>query len=344
MKNGHWHMKRLSTYSAKNRIVMLYAVGVIFLLTALVFGVLCGSTSLTVHDLAAVFTPGFAHSTAGRILLLVRLPRTAAAVLCGAALAVSGAVLQAVLANRLASPGIIGVNAGAGLGVTACTALGLYGGWVHSGFAFLGAFGTVCFVSFLSRKWRASRSTVILLGVAINSLLSAFSESIVTFIPEVGVLSHDFKIGDFSSVTTEKLIPSGVLIAFAVMILFLLSNELDVITLGEEQALSLGMNAVKMRTVFLILAALLAGCAVSVAGLLSFAGLMIPNLLRRLVCGRADRLLGLCLLYGGAFVCLCDTAARTLFAPYEIPVGIIMAFLGAPFFVFVLIKEKGVCV
>ena len=101
------------------------------------------------------------------------------------------------------------------------------------------------------------------------------------------------------------------------------------------------MNTGRMRTLFLLLAALLAGCAVSLAGLLSFVGLMVPHAVRRAAGSGGRPLLGLSALYGAAFVSLCDTAARTLFAPYELPVGIIMAFLGAPFFVLLLIRGKG---
>jgi iron complex transport system permease protein len=132
-----------------------------------------------------------------------------------------------------------------------------------------------------------------------------------------------------------------VLIAVAIAVLRTAHNQLDVLTLGEETARGLGMNTGKMRMVFLLLAALLAGCAVSLAGLLSFVGLLVPHAIRRIAGSKSSHLIGLSGLYGAGFVCLCDTVARTLFAPYEIPVGIIMAFLGAPFFVFILIKGKG---
>ena len=100
------------------------------------------------------------------------------------------------------------------------------------------------------------------------------------------------------------------------------------------------MNTERMRVLFLLLAAILAGCAVSLAGLLSFVGLLVPHAVRRIAGRKASDLLGLCALYGAAFVCFCDTMARTVFSPYEIPVGIFMAFLGAPFFVFLLLKGK----
>lgn len=334
--NNSWK----SCLANTGKIKILYAVGFSLLIVSAVLGITLGGTRLHISEIAASFRNGFS-SAGGKIFLYVRLPRTAASLICGAALAVSGAVIQGVLANRLASPGIIGVNSGAGLAVTLCTAFGVYGGLRFSVFAFLGAFAAVMSVSLLARRIGASRGTLILLGVAINSFLNAFSDAIVTFFPDVGIMSNDFKVGEFSSVPYNRLLPAAALIAISLVVLFTLTNELDVLTLGEDNARSLGMNTSLMRTMFLMLAALLAGCAVSLAGLLSFVGLIIPHMVRRIAGSKASHLLPLSAIFGGAFVCLCDTMARTLFSPYEIPVGIIMAFLGAPFFVFILIKGKG---
>lgn len=328
-------------FSANSKIKWLYFVGVLFLVISAVLGIVLGSTSLTFSEITEAIRGGFNVSSGTRIFGYVRLPRTLASLVCGAALAVSGAVIQGVLANRLASPSIIGVNAGAGLAVTVCTALGIVGGWQLSVFSFIGAFAAVMVVSFGAKRWGASRGTVILIGVAMNSLLGAVSNTITTFIPEVGVMSNDFKIGEFSAVTYPKLVPAMIMIVIVIAVLHTLHNELDVLTLGEENAKGLGMNTALTRTLFLMLAALLAGCAVSLAGLLSFVGLLVPHAVRRVVGSKSSNLLGLCALYGAGFVCLCDTIARTVFSPYEIPVGIIMAYLGAPFFVFVLLKGKG---
>ena len=330
-----------SSLTKTNRIKYLYLAGFLCFAVAAAAGLMLGSTRLTFSEILRAFTEGFDVSAGTRIFAYVRLPRTVAALVCGAALAVSGAVIQGVLANQLASPSVIGVNAGAGVAVTLCTALDIYGGWRLSLFSFVGAFAAVMLVSLGAKKWGASRSTVILLGVAMNSLLGAVSDAIVTFLPDAGVMSNDFKIGEFSAVTYQKLLPAAVVIAVTIAVLFTLSNELDVLTLGEDNARGLGMNTSVMRTLFLLLAALLAGCAVSIAGLLSFVGLIVPHAVRRIAGSKSQHLLGLCALFGAAFVCLCDTIARTAFSPYEIPVGIIMAFLGAPFFVFILIKGKG---
>lgn len=335
-------MKNSKTfYLTKNKIFLLYICGILFLVTSAVLGITLGSSQISFSDMSDAVRYGFNFSAETRIFAYVRLPRTLVSLVCGTALSVSGAVIQGVLANRLASPSIIGVNAGAGLAVTLCTAFGIFGGWQLSLFSFLGAFLTVMLVSIAAKKWGASRGTVILMGVAVNSLLGAVSDAIVTFIPEVGVMSNDFKVGSFSSVTYQRLIPAIIIILLVIAVQITMSNELDVLSLGEENARGLGMNTSLTRVIFLIFSALLAGCAVSIAGLLSFVGLLVPHAIRRVAGSRSLHLIGLCAIYGGAFVCLCDTITRTVFSPYEIPVGIIMAFLGAPFFIFVLFKSKG---
>ena len=334
-------MKSLEKFSSPNKIKWLYPLGILFLLAAAAGSLMLGSTSLSIGEMLDALCNGFQYSAGTRIFGYVRLPRTLASLACGAALSVSGAVIQGVLRNRLASPSIIGVNAGAGLAVTLCAALGILGGWQTSLFSFVGAFAAVMLVSLGAKRWGASRGTVILIGVAMNSFLGAISTAVTTFLPEVGVMSNDFKVGAFSAVTYPRLLPAVMLIAITIAALRTLHNQLDVLTLGEETAQGLGMDPGKMRTVFLLFAALLAGCAVSLAGLLSFVGLLIPHAIRRIAGSKASHLIGLSALFGAGFVCLCDTIARTVFAPYEVPVGIIMAFLGAPFFVFILINQRG---
>ena len=325
----------------KNKTVYVYVSAVLLVFTSLIFGVLLGPTKISLAEGISAILSGNTDFPEARILLYVRMPRVIAGLICGMALAVSGAVIQGVLANRLASPGIIGVNSGAGLAVVLCSAFGIIGGWQLSLFSFVGAFVTVMLISFGAKKWGASRGTVILAGVALNALLGAVSDTVTTFVPEVSIMSNDFKIGDFSAVTYTKIIPASVLIAVSVLILMSLSKELDILTLGDENAKSLGLNADVMRVIFFVLTALLAGAAVSVCGLLSFVGLLVPHAVRRLASSESKHLIPLCALFGAGFVTFCDTFARSIFAPYELPVGIIMAFLGAPFFVYILIKGKG---
>jgi len=275
------------------------------------------------------------------IFWYVRLPRTCACILAGAALAVSGAVIQGVLHNRLASPSIIGVNAGAGLAVTVCCAFGALSGWAIAGSAFGGAVAAVLLIVTVAERVGASRTTVILGGVAVNAFLNALSEALTTLIPEIGMLTADFRVGGFASVSHSRLIPAGVLILLALGTVFALCNELDVLALGEETARSLGMNVKKTRTLLLVMAALLAGSAVSFGGLLGFIGLIVPHAARKMVGSQSRFLLPMCAMAGGAFVTACDTLARVVWAPYELPVGIVLSVLGGPFFLGLLLKGKG---
>ena len=325
----------------KNRSGHVYGIALALLILSVLLGVLLGSTRLDIWSAICSVFVGDRDSAEARILIYVRLPRVLATLVCGMALSVSGAVIQGVLANRLASPSIIGVNAGAGLAVALCSAFGIIGGLRLSLFSFVGAFITVLVVSIGAKRWGASRGTVVLMGVALNAFLGAISDTVMTFAPDVSVQSLDFKVGDFSAVTYAKVIPAAVLIIVSLLVLITLSNELDVLTLGDENAKGLGLNVDVMRVLFLLLSALLAGAAVSVCGLLSFVGLLVPHAVRRGATTDAKHLIPLCALFGAGFVTLCDTLARVAFAPYELPVGIIMAFLGAPFFIFVLIKGKG---
>ena len=322
----------------KKRRIFL-AAGLLMVLSALL-SVSLGAANLTFSQLWQAIRSG-PSNTAGYIFWYARLPRTAACLLCGSALAASGAVIQAVLQNRLASPGIIGVNAGAGLAVTICCALGFLSGWAIATSAFLGAMISVLLVVGIARKTGASRTTVILSGVAVNALLNALSEALTTLIPEIGILTGDFRVGGFSAVSPTRLIPAGVLIIAGLAVILTLCNELDVLALGEDTARSLGLPAKAMLTLFLILAALLAGAGVSFAGLLGFVGLIVPHAARRLVGSESRFLLPLCAIGGAGFVTLSDLCARMLFAPYELPAGILMAVLGGPFFLMLLLKRKG---
>lgn len=322
----------------KVRIVFL---GAVLLCVGAVLGSLClGAANLSLSQVWTAILGGADSGYEGNIFWYVRLPRTVACVMAGAGLSVSGAVIQAVLANPLASPGIIGVNSGAGMAVTICCAFGAINGWMIAGAAFAGALFAVMLITVTAQKMKASRTTVVMGGIAVNSFFGAVSESITTLIPEAGVMSSDFRVGGFSSVSYLRLIPAAILIVLALIGIFSFCNELDLMNLGEETAQSLGLSVRKMRTFLLILAALLAGASVSFAGVLSFVGLIVPHTMRRFVGSESRYLLPLCAIGGAGFVTLSDLISRTVFMPYEIPVGIFMSFIGGPFFVWLLLKKK----
>lgn len=310
------------------------------LISAAFLSLCLGAARLSPEQLWQALVAG-PRNTAGYIFWYVRLPRTLGCLLAGAALAVSGAVIQGVLHNSLAGPSIIGVNAGAGLAVTVCCAAGLLSGWAIAGAAFGGALAAVLLILLAAEKAGASRTTVILGGVAVNAFLNALSEGITVLIPEAGVLAGDFRVGGFSSVSWPRLIPAGIMILLALAVVLSLGNVLEVLSLGEETARGLGLNVRPMRTLLLLLSAMLAGAAVSFGGLLGFVGLIVPHGVRKISGNESRYLLILSAVLGGAFVTVCDLTARMAFAPYELPVGILLSVLGGPAFLWLLWKRRG---
>ena len=326
--------------ASEKRYPALILGSILICLSATVLSLMLGGVFISPADIFRMAF-GRAGDIETSIFLYSRLPRTAACLLSGAALSCAGAVLQNVLANRLASPSIIGVNAGAGLGVTAACALGFVSGAAISAAAFVGSLITVFVIALFSRATFSSRTTVILGGVALNSIISAISESIAVLDPDVAMLTTEFRVGGFSSVSYTRLLPAGIMIISALLLIFTLLNELDVLSLGDETAQNVGLRVKCYRTLFLALSALLAGAAVSFSGLLGFMGLIVPHFARRLVGSESRRLLPLTVVSGGALLCLSDLAARMLFLPYELPVGMVTAIIGGPVFVLVLLRSRG---
>ena len=333
-------MPNSKSSSMKTKAALLIAASAAALVLSAVLSICLGASGLSPGELWHSLISGPGTSKASRILWYVRLPRTFACIMAGAALAVSGTVIQKVLANNLASPGIIGVNAGAGLAVAACCAAGNYAAWAIAGSSFLGAMAATFLVVIVARKSNASRTTVVLGGVAVTACINAVTETIVTVFPDAALASADFRVGGFSSVNQGRLLPAAVLIFSGIAVICTLTNELDVMSLGDDTANALGLRVARMRNMMLTLAAMLAGASVSFAGILGFVGLIVPHMARRIIGNDSGHLIPFCALLGGSFITVCDIAARMLFAPYELPTGIIMSFLGGPFFIWLLLRRR----
>ncbi len=304
-------------------------------------GSLCiGSVSIPPGELLAALS-GQGGGTSAAIVRYVRLPRTAGCLVAGAALAVSGAVIQTVLANPLAAPNVIGVNAGAGAAVALCCALAPAAVSLTPAAAFAGAFGSAMLVLAVSQRAGASRITLVLTGVAMSGIFSALIDLLVTLVPDALNGYSDFRVGGLGGVTTARVAPAALAVGLCLSGVLLLTNELDLLALGSETARSLGHRARRMRVNQVTLAAGEGGEDMSVAGLIGFVGLIVPHLLRRLL-GEESRPLVLgCAFGGAALLTVCDTAARSLFAPYEIPVGVVLSLGGGPFFIWLLLRQKG---
>ena len=326
--------------SRKGYNVTVIAFLTILLMVGVLLSISIGSTKIPLSAIFNTIKQGDSTSKFYRIISFVRIPRTFAAIFAGCALSVSGVILQSVLNNSLASPSIIGVNSGAGLFTVLIAAF--FPNHLHltTIAAFMGAILAVLLVYFIAKRTGASRMVIILSGVAVSSFIGAMTDTVLTLKPDTVFGRAAFLIGGFSGITMNKISFAGGFIIAAIVIAFILSYDMNILALGDESAKSLGLNVAGLRFVCLVLAAILAGSAISFAGLLGFVGLIVPHVARLLV-GYDNRiLLPVSSLIGGIFTLLCDLLARVIFAPYEIPVGIIMSFLGGPFFIYLLIRRK----
>lgn len=335
-------MNSLRTFSTKHK-NRLFWVGICVLTPiAAALSLLIGSVELSPVQVFDALIGKDSGSVASRIVLYSRLPRTCAAMLSGAALAVSGAVIQTVLSNPLASPGVIGVNSGAGFAVALVCAVAPSAQQYTPVVAFCGALAGVLSVTALSQRTAASRITVVLAGVAISAVFSAGIDTVVTLAPDALNGVTDFRIGGFTGVTMSQLFPASVLIFISLAVTLTLSQQLDILSLGNDTAQSLGLSVKLVRFILLVLSAALTGAAVSFCGLIGFVGLIVPHAMRRMAGERSITLLVSSALGGAFFVTASDILARVLFSPFELPVGIILAFAGAPFFLWLLFRQRGV--
>ena len=274
------------------------------------------------------------------ILRYIRFPRVIAAVFAGAGLAGSGVIIQTLLANSLAGPNIIGVNSGAGFMTLIAALVFPLLPQLQPLAAFVGALFSVMLIYLLSQRVSTSKMTILLSGVVLNSLLNAASEALCTFYPDVHMSYAAFRVGGLSTVQTSVLYPAAVLITTLVVIVQCKSNILELLSLGDDTAFSLGVSVKEHRMLFLVCAAGMAGAAVSFAGLIGFLGLIVPHGARMLVGDEIKKLFPLSVLWGSLLLLICDTVARTVFAPFELSVGIVISLIGAPVFIRMLLQRK----
>ena len=327
-------MKRLSKRA-------LHALLALALLLSVLLALCAGSVPLPLRETGRALLAGERENLYYRVFVHVRLPRVLAALSAGMALSVSGVLLQGVFHNVLAGPNIIGVNAGAGFAVMLAVTLLPRSGLLVPTAAFFGALGAALLIYLIASLSGADNVTVVLTGVAVSSLLTAGMDALRTLFPDSIADASMFLIGSFGGAAFDRLFPAVWFILAGLLPAMLLGRRLDILSLGDDTAASLGMNVRRTRFCFLLLASLLAGAAVSFSGLLGFVGLLVPHAVRRFTGHSHALLLPCAALAGGSFVLLCDLLGRVLFAPYELPVGILMSALGAPFFLALLLRRRG---
>ncbi|MBB5335322.1 FecCD family ABC transporter permease [Pectinatus brassicae] len=317
--------------------ILILAVLTILLVISLLVSISQGAVHIPISDIIAAFSGNTGINS--QILLNIRLPRALLTILVGMNLAVAGAILQAVMKNPLADPHIIGISSGAGIaGIFIMIVVPQYS-FLITPVAFVGAMAAAISIYILAWKNGIKPLRIILAGVAVASFIGAgISALLILYSDRVhGALM--WMVGGFAArswVHVHLILPYTII---GIILAMLFTRHLNVLQLGDEIAKGLGMNVERIRIFLTAIAALLAASSVAVAGLLGFVGLIIPHTARLIIGSDYRFLLPASVLLGGAVVALSDTVARCAFAPLELPVGIFMAILGAPFFLFLLRRQ-----
>lgn len=301
--------------------------------------------AIALNRLPLVAIPVHAPATWERIVIEVRLPRVLSAAVVGGALAYAGSAYQGVFRNPLADPYLLGVASGAALGAALAIVLPLGAGTSGFGWmpvlAFAGALVAVSLAYLCSRAARGSTSaSLILAGVAVSAVAGAATSFIMlTGGPQRTMPVFAFLFGSFNTSTWTRLLIALPYLAIGASAITLHARTLNVLQLDEEQAAQLGVHVTRTRLVVLAAASLLAATAVAMAGIVGFVGLIVPHVVRMLFGGDYRRQLPLVALVGATFLVGADVIARTVLAPQEVPVGIVTACIGGPFFLFVLTRR-----
>ncbi len=335
-----FYTQKPSTNNTAKINILIFAVIIVLLILTFTYSLSSGATD-TIS--VKTFINGFYEDKSSpeyRIIFYIRLPRIIAAILAGSALSVSGVLIQAILNNAMAAPNIIGVNSGAGLAVSLVMALFPSMLLLVPVAAFSGALFACILIFIIAKKTGASRMTITLVGIAVSNIFTAMITTVKTLFPDSIYNLSSFSIGGLSGVNFLVLKYAAPIIVSCLIVAYIFAKDIDILCLGEDTAHSLGMNVNFIRFFMLIIAAALAGSAVSFAGLLGFVGLVIPHIMRRLIGNRHRVLIPASALCGAEFVLLCDLISRTLFKPYEVPVGIILAIWGGPFFIGLILIQR----
>jgi len=280
-----------------------------------------------------------------RILEIVRIPRILAAALVGMALTGSGVVFQGVLRNPLAEPYILGVSSGAAFGATLTIVFGFQ--WIFLGMpavsigAFLGAIITIFFVYNIANVgMKASMNTLLLSGIAVSFLLSSLVSMAIALNRDQVERIVFWTMGSLSSVRISQVQVVYIPIILSILVFVYFTRDLNALLLGEDDAMSMGIDVNRVRTILLAVASIATAFSVSISGIIGFVGLIIPHAMRLIVGPNHKYLLPSSILSGAIFLILSDTIARTVIAPGQMPLGVVTAVIGAPYFIFLLYRNN----
>ncbi|GHF45831.1 FecCD family ABC transporter permease [Seohaeicola zhoushanensis] len=283
------------------------------------------------------------------VLWTIRMPRMLLAICVGAGLAVSGAVLQGLFRNPLADPGIVGVSAGAGLGAISAIVLGaalpavLSGPWLLPLAAFLGAWGaTGLLYAVATRRGRTSVATMLLAGIALTAMAGAMSGGLIYMADDAQLRDVTFwQLGSLAGATWAKLAVAAPVTLAALLLAVTLGRGLNGLALGEAAAGHMGLPVQRIKALAILAAAAATGAAVAVSGGIAFVGIVVPHLLRLATGPDHEPLLPNAALLGASLLLVADVISRVIVAPAELPIGIVTAILGAPVFLWILLRRRG---
>lgn len=334
------------------RFTLVTAALLVALVLTCIASITSGQYALSPMDLVGVLLRGVGIDTAWAptdatdygVIYNLRLPRLVLGLLVGAALAVSGVLMQAIFGNPLADAGVVGVSSGAALGAAASITLGLaaFGLWTTPVFAFLGGLAAVLAVYFISRSGgRTEVVTLLLTGIAINAIAGA-GMAFLTFLGTTSTREQIvfWQLGSLNGALWSNAALVAPLVAVGVVVALIVSPQLDLFALGERTARHLGVNVEALRMVVIVTVAILVCAAVAFAGIIGFAGLVVPHLMRMLI-GPAHLPLVVSSALGGALlIAVADLVARTAVPLADLPIGMITSLVGGPFFLWLLVRTR----
>ncbi|HSH37007.1 FecCD family ABC transporter permease [Schnuerera sp.] len=318
---------------------ILFSIAILVFFITIIISISAGAVKIPLLEIINVFN-GTGDETNATIILNLRLPRVISSAVVGMGLSVVGAFFQGLLRNPMADPYVLGISSGAAFGATIAIILGL-GLFSLSFMAFVSSLFVILVVYTISKSGsKVSMTTMLLAGIAISAFISAIISLLM-------LLNHDeftrivfWTMGGFSLTNWNSVIFSSPIIIIGSFIMYIFSRDLNAILTGEEVAEHLGVNTELIKKIILILGSLVTATAVSVGGIIGFVGLIVPHI-SRLIVGPDNRILvPFSAISGAIFLTLADTLARVILRPSEIPIGIITAAFGGPFFLYLLFKNK----
>ncbi len=328
---------------AKKKVIVI--VMAIMVVVGIIVSFFLGQFDITVKELGGIIASQFADikpfwtSQQEHIFFTVRLPRILVACLVGTALSTAGCVYQGVFENPMAAPDFLGASSGAALGAAFAIIMGM-GDWMITVMAFIFSLATIWLVYIIGNRTRGNKTVgLVLAGLMVSALAQAGTSFIKLVADQTNELPEItyWLMGSLTGITMNDVLFSGIVILIGIIPLVMLRWKINVLTVGEQEAITMGVHVSRVRLISLVCATLVTAAAVSVSGMIGWVGLVVPHFCRKIVGNNYKYLLPASIFTGAFFLLMVDNISRNLFA-VEIPIGILTAIIGAPFFIYLITK------